>query len=126
MSALPIERMIPMIPISALDADVLAELRGLDDGDFVRDLFATYIEQTDSILAQLRGCYESGDATLFARAAHALAGSSLHVGAVDLATVCRSIECELSDDSCRPDMSQLVMIEDEIGRVMAAIADEIA
>jgi HPt (histidine-containing phosphotransfer) domain-containing protein len=71
----------------SIDA-VMRELAG-DDPEFVAGLLSTYLAQAGTLLAQLRA---AADAPAFIRAAHALTGASLNVGAERVATLCRRIE----------------------------------
>jgi PAS domain S-box-containing protein len=77
---------------SSLDPDSLSRLNELagDDDGFIDELFSTYLEQADKLVAALN----EGDGEAFVRTVHALNGSSRNIGAAKLAELCRTAELD--------------------------------
>ncbi|MFN8378935.1 MAG: Hpt domain-containing protein [Anaerolineae bacterium] len=98
----------------------LRELGGGDDG-FLHDLIRTYLDETPQLVAQLRNAVGLADAAGVHLYAHSLKGSSAEFGAAYLADLCRQMETagKSRDLELAPDL--LVEIEDEYGRVAAAL-----
>jgi HPt (histidine-containing phosphotransfer) domain-containing protein len=70
--------------IPSIDLEAIANLKELnpgDNGEFLREIVAIYIEDTPKRIAELRACLASGDVKTFTRAAHTIKGSSANVGA---------------------------------------------
>lgn len=98
---------------AVLDAAAIAALREVADGDesFIAEIFGLYVDQAAGNLDRLRAALASGDALLFGRTAHAMAGASLHIGATDVVTACRAAETEMRRDGARPTEARLAAIE---------------
>jgi len=111
---------------SAVDAEAIARLRELADGDsqaFLKDLFGTYIKDTTKRLEALRTSLAEKNARDLMRAAHAIKGSSLNVGANPLADYCQQVE-EQAGDGKLDGMAKLVaQIEREFERVRKELND---
>lgn len=77
-----------------LDPAVLESLTSLgqDDASFVDEVLSTYITQAERIISDMTAALHTGDDETLRRAAHALAGASLNVGATKTARICRRIE----------------------------------
>ena len=110
---------------AVFDPAVIDGLRELGDGDdaFLADLFVTYIDQAEEILGRLRQALAFEDRDAFSRAAHALAGASLNLGASSVAGICRGIEATLSFESARPNAAQMNAIEAELNRATSEITN---
>jgi HPt (histidine-containing phosphotransfer) domain-containing protein len=107
----------------SLDPAMMEELRNLADGDtaFVQDVLVTYLEQAGEIVTAMRGALNANDARAFRLAAHALGGSSLQVGAAQVARICRAIQSS-EDDTPAPFAEALDEIGSELHRVFTAAA----
>lgn len=83
----------PDQPIIDQDAiDNLRELNPGDNGEFLREIVAIYIEDTPKRIDDLKRTLAAGDAAAFARAAHTIKGSSSNVGAAALRGVAERLE----------------------------------
>jgi HPt (histidine-containing phosphotransfer) domain-containing protein len=80
--------------IPVLDAAVVAELRDATGGDdeFVLDLVATFVEETQANIDGIAAAADARDVTAIVRPAHTLKSSSASVGAMRLSAICRDIE----------------------------------
>ncbi len=107
----------------AINAEAIDRLRELSDGNqnFLKDLFGMYHSDTTQRLASLRTAASAGDAGGLRRAAHAIKGSSLNVGALTLADLCQQVEL-LADSGVRDAVAGLVsQIEQEFERVKSEL-----
>ena len=77
-----------------LDPEQIELLRSLDDGDgaLLAEIIDEYLTQTTRDRALLAHVASEGDPEALHRAAHALKGASVNVGATALAAVCAEIE----------------------------------
>jgi HPt (histidine-containing phosphotransfer) domain-containing protein len=83
----------PDLPI--IDPEAIANLRDLnpgDNGEFLREIVAIYIEDTPKRIADMRKSLAGGDVGSFTRAAHTIKGSSANVGAQLLKSVAERVE----------------------------------
>jgi len=102
---------------AALDRNTIQGLFEMADGDesFVRDLLKTYVAQAAEQFDAIQAAVAAADARAAARAAHSLAGASLNVGALRVATICRRIEANPS-----PMTADIRELEGELVSVIAA------
>lgn len=99
------------------DRSVLAQVQDLveDGSNFLQDLFAKYMGNAEATVVQLRS--EELVADKKRRAAHALRGSSLSIGAAGVAEACRRIERALRMDP-RADLgASIEILEGQLYRV---------
>jgi HPt (histidine-containing phosphotransfer) domain-containing protein len=78
-----------------LDADLLAELRALDqpgDPSLVTEMIEAFAGSAPGFLVDLRAALATGNSRAFGDAAHALKGSSGSVGAMRLSTAAGELE----------------------------------
>jgi len=78
-----------------IDRTVLEAYRqvmGEDTDAMIDDLIATYLENTPTLIRDLRRSLEKGDTALFIRAAHTLKSSSAAVGAIPLSRLAAGLE----------------------------------
>jgi HPt (histidine-containing phosphotransfer) domain-containing protein len=82
----------PELPL--VDLEVVDELREStgDDMEFVRELVATYVEESAGNIAALEAAMAAGDLGAVVRPSHTLKSSSASVGAMRLSELCRGIE----------------------------------
>ena len=80
---------------SGLDRDVLRDLTsqlGDDAPEFLKEFIEMFVTETVSSLEKLRHAASEGDLEAVSREAHGLKGSSLYVGAVELAALSAKLE----------------------------------
>lgn len=84
---------------TSVDPAIIDALLSFADGDaaFLADLFEIYREQAVTILEGLDSAVAAGDRIAVLRAAHALRGASLNIGAASMARACRRMEIAMSD-----------------------------
>ena len=88
---------------------------------FLKDILGTYQNDATQRLATLRAAADAGDASGLRRAAHAIKGSSLSVGAITLADLCQQVEL-LAESGVRDAVTGLVaQIEQEYERVKSEL-----
>lgn len=78
-----------------LRPEALAALRALDPGQgngFLLRVLAAYLGSLDRYLAELGPARQAGDARAVKLIAHSLKSSSHHVGAVEFAELCATLE----------------------------------
>jgi CheY-like chemotaxis protein len=88
----------PMTPEPTVDEVVLDQLRVLDaaaDHDFLGELVAQFVHDTEPMLVELRAAIEmSADAEALGRIAHRIKGSAGQLGGRRLASSCARLETE--------------------------------
>lgn len=104
-----------------LNSETIEQLRSLGDDDFVREIFEAWEGQAALLLAGLHGALLSRDRKAFRRFTHALAVSSLNVGASAVADVCRFVEAALAHETAVPDSRQFAAIKREFARAATEI-----
>jgi CheY-like chemotaxis protein len=77
-----------------IDMAAIERLRQLSDSQnqFMVKLVMLFMEQAEGSIEEIKKHYQSGDATMTAKAAHKLKGSAMNVGASRLSKMCASIE----------------------------------
>ncbi len=123
-AANPIAEPRPQSKPPAVDAEAIVRLRELAGGDpqkFLEDLLGTYITDTTKRLQALEKNSSDGNAPELMRAAHAIKGSSLTVGANLLADYCQQLE-EIAKTGVLAGTTKMVAhIEQEFERVKAEL-----
>lgn len=107
-----------------LNLETLESLREYDDSDepgFLADLIGSYLADTESRFASARDAHGAGDAASLARFFHAIKGSSLNLGAENLATLMQRLERECKQGALPP-AERLQEGEAEFRRVKAALS----
>jgi len=103
-----------------IDWNVLAGLRELQqegEPDIIRKLFDLFAADTPCRLAAIREAVESRNAAVLARQAHALKGSSAHLGARQMATLSATLQQIGEAGSLEAAASTLSQLETEFKRV---------
>jgi DNA-binding response OmpR family regulator len=103
-----------------LDPEVLASFReaGADDPDeTVRTLVDIFLTDSRQLMGDVRHATASGDIDALSRAAHALKGCAMAIGAYPLAALSAELETAQATDA-----AGLTRLEDEIERVKKACA----
>ena len=75
-------------PSNTVDRDAVAELKAFDDGVLFRDLVDTYVSHSAELLAELDSGLRANDLERVGKAAHSLKGSSGHLGASAVVSIC--------------------------------------
>jgi PAS domain S-box-containing protein len=102
----------------ALDPDILAGLRDLDDGeeDLLAELAGIFLEDAEAHLRTLRDSVEASDASSVRAASHTLKGSSGNIGASRIQEVCARLQ-EISEAAELDDAPELLSrLERELER----------
>jgi len=114
---------------ASLDENVLAALRQLQDSGepyILEELIGLYLEDTPAQLVALRAAVEAGRADTVKTIAHTLKGSSASMGAARMTAGCS----EMQDVGASGDLYRapelLNRLEEEFGRVRAALEARIA
>ncbi len=87
----PSESNPPVEPSSALVAGLRSTVGDLGE-DYVVEIIRAFVEETDANMDAIRAAFASGDMAALQRAAHAVKGSSLTIGAERLGAVARDLE----------------------------------
>ena len=98
----------------------LAESMGGDDA-FVAELIDQFVTDSPALVAAARRGLEAGDADEVRRAAHTLKSNAATFGANELADRSSRLEAAAKGGSLDDGPAQLEAIEDELGRVHAAL-----
>ena len=103
----------------------LAESMGGDDA-FVAELIDQFVTDSPALVAAARRGLEAGDADEVRRAAHTLKSNAATFGANELADRSSRLEAAAKGGSLDDGPAQLEAIDDELGRVHAALRASIA
>ena len=121
------------MPEAPIDDAAFAELLDTIGGDreFLAELVDTYLGDSPTLFAELRGAIAAGDAVSARRAAHTLKSTSASFGANGLAAQCREIEAaagagELAGLEARVDVAAASYVDVEAALRSAVTAGEAA
>src|SRR5262249_8247640 len=112
---------------SIIDRTVIAELRGLQSSNepgCFNHLIDLFVEDTPHRLAALRAAAERAQAEALAREAHALKGSSGHLGAIRMDALCEILENQSRSGSVSMAKAVVKSLEEEFERVATALRAE--
>ena len=107
-------------PVDDAVLERLAESMGGDDA-FVAELIDQFVADSPALVAAARRGLEAGDADKVRRAAHTLKSNAATFGANELADRSSRLEAAAKGGSLEDGPAQLEAIEDELGRVHAAL-----
>jgi two-component system, sensor histidine kinase and response regulator len=110
-----------------IDASVIAELRALQsstDPEFFNHLIDLFLEETPHRLASMREELATANAESLAHEAHALKGSSGHLGATRMDALCEILEDQGRAGSTNGAPALLSALEEEFERVRKALEAE--
>lgn len=101
-----------------VDAAAIERLREIGDGDvaFLKDVFSAFESDTVQRLTALRQTLAAGDTTGLKRAAHTIKGSSLNVGASQLAASSLQLEQMAGAGKLEGAAELIARIEEEFKR----------
>jgi HPt (histidine-containing phosphotransfer) domain-containing protein len=85
------------MPISQLDGQQLALLRGLRGGTLLPELLRTYRDQALQQIEAIRNSLQSGDTAAAVSIAHSLKSASFSIGANCLGDLCAELEASAPD-----------------------------
>jgi two-component system, sensor histidine kinase and response regulator len=108
----------------ALDPKTLNGLRqifGEQAPQMIMELIELFFETTTSLLEQMRAAVSGKDGPSLYRAAHTLKGSGAHLGATQLATLCKELEKSGHDRQFEGTAAKLAELESELIRVKLAL-----
>jgi two-component system, sensor histidine kinase and response regulator len=109
---------------NVIDASVIDELRGLQsatDPDFFNHLIDLFIEETPHRLAAIADAVTTMNAKALAQEAHALKGSSAHLGATRMDALCEILEEQGRAGSLNGASAILPVLVEEFDRVRKAL-----
>lgn len=78
--------------MTSIDWQALEPYREMMGDDFVIDILQTYLDNSQSLLAEIKSSLHNQDVSGLARAAHTLKSNSAMLGANTLAVHCRELE----------------------------------
>ena len=107
-------------PVDDAVLERLAESMGGDDA-FVAELIDQFVTDSPALVAAARRGLEAGDGDEVRRAAHTLKSNAATFGANELADRSSRLEAAAKGGSLDDGLAQLEAIEDELGRVHAAL-----
>jgi GAF domain-containing protein/CheY-like chemotaxis protein/HPt (histidine-containing phosphotransfer) domain-containing protein len=107
-------------PVDASVLDRLAESMGGDDA-FVAELIDQFVTDSPALVAAARKGLEAGDADEVRRAAHTLKSNAATFGANELADRSSRLEAAAKGDQLEDGPARLEAIDEELGRVHAAL-----
>ena len=105
---------------SVMDKDMINNLKDMGADIFV-ELIQLYLEEAPNQIAEIRQLFASGNAKAMGEAAHSLKGSSLNLGANDLANICKQIELK----GKRGDLSALEGLFDQLDQQYQEVQKEL-
>jgi HPt (histidine-containing phosphotransfer) domain-containing protein len=107
-------------PVDASVLDRLAESMGGDDA-FVAELIDQFVTDSPGLVAAARKGLEAGDADEVRRAAHTLKSNAATFGANELADCSSRLEAAAKAGQLEDGPARLEAIDEELGRVHAAL-----
>lgn len=110
-----------------IDRGVIAELRELqssEESDFLAHLIDLFTADAPARLGAMREALARADSERVTHEAHALKGSSAHLGATRMAALCEILEDQGRAGSMSGALAVLPVLEEEFGRVREALEAE--
>jgi HPt (histidine-containing phosphotransfer) domain-containing protein len=105
-----------------LDLSIYLELFG-EITDDVRALLGDFLQGANELEQQIIALHGDDNSEALARAAHRLAGAALTAGALELGTLCRTLEQAIKQDQPSDQIATWVgTVPDALSRVRTAIA----
>lgn len=109
---------------TVLDSNAIGLLRELsvdEHENFINDFIDMYLDQSIALIDGIKRHAEAGDAGELRAAAHKLRGSSLNIGAMQLAEVCG----ELDKKRKRNDPAKLARLLERLDAAYIAVREEL-
>jgi HPt (histidine-containing phosphotransfer) domain-containing protein len=109
--------------MSELDPAALENLRGAggEGTKLLAELIAMFLEDSSSLLAQMRQGIEQRNAAMLHQAAHIMGSSSAMFGAKPLASLCRELETMGAAGSVDGGIAKMSQVEAEYAQVETAL-----
>ena len=113
------------LPVEVLDPQMVEQLRQLEGtGDLLHELFDTYLTDAGARITAIRTAVDAGDARGLGRAAHALKGSSISVGAGRVAAISERLEEGAGDAHANGTAHLIEQLDEEYTRIQNAMKVE--
>ena len=106
-----------------IDRSVFTELQEATGADFVEELVMTFMDETPTILDELKNAAASGEQDRYRRAAHSIKSNASIFGAHELAEMARRMELEGLKPDLELNKAGLAAIKLEFERTIAALRD---
>jgi HPt (histidine-containing phosphotransfer) domain-containing protein len=107
--------------METIDGATFNELRDTAGAEFVTELVDTFLEEAPQMLADLKRARDSADADRFRRAAHSLKSNGATFGALEFASLARTLELGgLAADPAR-DVEAIAALDAAYARAAAAL-----
>jgi|AFSR01.1.fsa_nt_gi HPt (histidine-containing phosphotransfer) domain-containing protein len=111
--------------MSSLDAETIATLKALDDGDgFFAEMVNTFLANAAQTFEQLQAAQAANDICALERAAHKLRGAASTIGARKLMTMCEALEHAARQGHVPDIAGSVATIETELQQVRTALQAE--
>lgn len=110
----------------AVDMSVLAGLQVLQiegEPSIVQQVVNAYLQESESLVNSLSGCYKAGNKEGLRMAAHSLKSSSANVGAIQLSVICRRLEAQCATDMTEDVGDLMISIEKEFVQVQEILCN---
>ena len=107
-----------------IDPQALENLRALspdDNDEFIREIFAIFIEDTPKRIEELDQSLAAKDSSKFVRAAHSIKGSSANLGALALKIASERLENQSRKTGLEDVAALVAEVKVEFERAKAAI-----
>ncbi len=111
---------------TAIDHKTFKELIDTVGSDFIGELVSAYLEETPTLLEQLRAAWDRRDAETFRRAAHSIKSSSASLGALHLSAQARALEVQGMQAQLDGAGDALDVLEAEYARAAQAFQERLA
>ncbi|MEA2521158.1 MAG: two-component system, sensor histidine kinase and response regulator [Actinomycetota bacterium] len=111
-----------------VDQAVITELRALggdDPREFLADIVAQFISDTDPLLVQLRAAFEQGDATGVRNVAHNIKGGCGQLGGRRLSSSCARLESASSSGELPNAAGDLLAVERDYEDLCRSLAQQL-
>jgi two-component system, sensor histidine kinase and response regulator len=112
-----------------IDTEIFDELRILGeaaDRDFLSELVARFVRDTDPLLARLGEAVEAGDAEAAGRIAHGLKGSCIQLGGRRLAHACDRLQWKATSGHIHEALSDLQAVQADYDDLCRTLAHHLA
>jgi HPt (histidine-containing phosphotransfer) domain-containing protein len=111
-----------------LDRTVFDELRALGGDaqkEFLTDIVAQFISDTDPVLVEMRDLFDAGDAAAVSRLAHSIKGSCSQLGGQRLSSSCTRLEEASNSDNLSTATTALAAVETDHKDLCQALAQQL-
>ncbi|MFN8575228.1 MAG: Hpt domain-containing protein [Candidatus Sericytochromatia bacterium] len=75
-----------------IDSSVISELKEMGGQEFLSELIEMFLQQSETIMDEIKTHSSSKDALSLSKSAHKLKGSCLNLGAQEMSNLCQNIE----------------------------------